>query len=149
MATKAERDSRDELIYRLHLAGVSYREIARRANLSKTVVHRIVKKQLDTAADIRLDLAGAAETEHLERLGSLLAVNMAKALNGDVRATEICRRLLGDIARVQGLNTSVAERLIPDRDDGDDADEDGELIDLQEMRWVRRKTATAGTGLTS
>ena len=143
MATRAERESRDVLIYRLHLAGVSYREIGKRAGITGAAVHKIVKSRLAKAADQRVDLEGVAVAEHLERLSVILAANSAAAAKGDIKAGELCRRILESMARVQGLNTSVAERLIPMRagleDDDDGEHEGGMLIDVEERRWIRNR----------
>jgi hypothetical protein len=59
------------------------------------------------------------------------------------RASEVCRRLLDSAARVQGIYTSVAERLAPLRgvDDDDDID-----IDEDDLAAYRDRTA-AGVAL--
>lgn len=145
MTSRDERLARDALILRLHLAGVSYRDIGKRAGLSVSVVHKVVRRELAKASQRRDDLEDEATTAHLERLDTLLAAQWPKALQGDVRAAETCRRLLDSAARVQGLNTSVAERLAPmggvDVGDDDD-DEDGGLDDLE--RYRQRREAKYG-----
>jgi hypothetical protein len=130
MTSRDERLARDALILRLHLAGISYRDIGRRAKLSVSVVHRVVRRELAKASQRRDDLEDEATTAHLERLDSLLAAQMPRALGGDVKAAEFCRRLLDSVARVQGLNSSVAERLGPmlPADDVDDFGDD-EVVD--------------------
>jgi hypothetical protein len=153
MATRSEREARDALILRLHLAGIGYRDIGRRAGLSLGAVHKVVKRELAKAADRRDDLEDDAITMHLERLDSLYAVNYAKAAQGDTRSAEVCRRILDSMARVQGLNTSVAERLAPERNDPDFDDDldDGEgmVIDLEAMRWVRNNSSANSSGSTT
>jgi hypothetical protein len=143
--SRQQRVDRDQLIYRMHLAGVSYRDIARRHGLTGAAVHKIVRRELDSAVQLRDDLVDDADTEHLERMRQLYAAHSAKALAGDTRAAELCRRLLADIARVQGLNTSVAERVAPSRmsdDDFEDGDDDGE----DELTAYRRRREEAEDG---
>jgi IS30 family transposase len=115
--TREERAERDQLIYRLHLAGISFRQIGKRIGMTPGGVHKIVRRELGRAADVRDDLVGDAEIEHLERMKQLYAAYAPKAQAGDLKAAEYCRRLLADMARIQGLNQSVAERLAPARDD--------------------------------
>jgi DNA-directed RNA polymerase specialized sigma24 family protein len=80
MASRAEREVRDALILRLHLAGVPYRDISKRSGLSLGAVHKVVRRELAKAARRRDDLEDDAVTAHLERLDSLFA---AKLLQGD------------------------------------------------------------------
>jgi hypothetical protein len=140
--TREERESRDTLIYRLHLAGVSYRDIAKRVGITKQAVHKIVQRELAKAAVVRDDLEAEAETEHLERLSTLLSVQWPKAIAGDSRAAEFCRRLMVDIARLKGLNTSVAERLAPLRGGRDDDGFGDDEVDVDELEAWRKRRAT-------
>jgi hypothetical protein len=144
MTSRDERLARDALILRLHLAGVSYRDIARRAKLSLSVVHKVVKRELAKASQRRDDLEDEATTAHLERLDSLLAAQMPKALGGDVKAAEFCRRLLDSAARVQGLNASVAERLAPMLAGGGDDDFGDDELDVDELDAWRQRRADPG-----
>lgn len=145
--TRDERVERDQLIYRLHLAGVSYRSIAKRVGLTPGGVHKIVRRELSQAADVRDDLSGDAEIEHTERMRQLYAAYAPKAQAGDLRAADFCRRVLADLARVQGLNQSVAERLIVGHDDdldpADDGDDDG---DDELQAWRKRREQPGYTG---
>lgn len=141
LPTRAERETRDELIYRLHLAGVTLRDIGKRTGLSKSAVHKIVGRQLAAAARRResLDDTDQAVVKHLERLDSLLAASYPKAMAGDSRAAEMSRRVLDSIARIQGLNRSVAERyaerIAPVR--GVDFDDDDDGLDELERHRLR------------
>ena len=74
---------------------------------------------------------------------TLLAANMPKALKGDVRSTEQCRRMLDSMARVQGIVPSLTERVLPIRDDDDD-DDDGEGNELE--AWRKRREQPGYTG---
>jgi predicted transcriptional regulator len=152
---KSEREARHDLILNLRQAGVPYRDIARRVGLSKSMVHKMVKRQLAEDTEREEDLEDVSTTEHVGRLQALRRAVWAKALKGDFRAVELCRRLLDSEARVKGLNTSVAERLKPYRDDDDNADFDDDfdedldsnVIDLKEMRWVRNRNGYDGAGI--
>lgn len=144
--TRDERVERDQLIYRLHLAGVSYRSIGKRVGMTPGGVHKIVRRELSQAAEVRDDLQGDAEIEHSERMRQLYAAYAPKAQAGDLRAAEFCRRVLADLARIQGLNQSVAERLIVGRDDDlDPADGDGEDDELE--AWRKRREQPGYTGM--
>ena len=142
--TREQRADRDQRIYRMHLAGASYRDIARATGLTGAAVHKVVRHQLALATDVREDLDADAEVEQLERMDTLLATQYPKALKGDPRAAEFCRRMLGDIARIKGLNSSVAERVAPSRigdvDDSylDDDQDDGPAV----MKSYRQQRAT-------
>lgn len=146
--TRDERVDRDLTIYRLHLAGVSYRSIAKRVGLTSAGVHKIVRRELDRAAEVRDDLVPEAEIEHLERMKQLYAVYAPKAQAGDLKAAEYCRRLLADMARIKGLNQSVAERLPAARDDDLDParGDDQPLNDLEAWRLKRVGIAVADDG---
>jgi hypothetical protein len=87
-------------------------------------------------------MAGAGRTLPPRGLGL-----KERGFEGDTRASKMCRRLLMDMARVQGLNTSVAERLAPLRgrdDDDDDFDEvddgDGVVIRLDDLQAHRARS---------
>jgi hypothetical protein len=56
-----------------------------------------------------------------------------------LKAAEYCRRLLADMARIRGLNQSVAERLAPARHDDLDprGDGDGPYDELGRYRLRR------------
>ena len=144
--TREERVERDLLIYRLHLAGVSYRSIAKRVGLTAAAVHKIVRRELGRVAEIRDDLVADAEIEHIERMKQLYAVYSPKAQAGDLKAAEYCRRLLADMARIQGLNQSVVERLpVAPRDDDLDPDSGGEDDELEAWRKRREQPGYVGS----
>jgi hypothetical protein len=139
-----DRATRDVLILRMHLAGITYRDIAARVDLSIAGVHKVVKRQLRQSADRRSDLADDAVESYLARMEVLLAANWPKALKGDERSTEQCRRMLDSMARVQGIVPSLAERVVPIRDDDDDADADGEDNELEAWRKRREQPGYVG-----
>jgi hypothetical protein len=138
-----ERATRDVLVLRMHLAGVTYRDIASRVGLSIAGVHKVVKRQLRQSADRRDDLADDAVEAYLARMEVLLAANWGKAVRGDVRSTEQCRRMLDSMARVQGIVPWLAERVVPIRDD-DDGDADGDDNELEAWRKRREKPGYTG-----
>jgi hypothetical protein len=144
-----ERATRDVLMLRMHLAGVTYRDIGRKVDLSVGGVHKVIKRQLRQSADRRDDLADDAVEAYLARMEPLLAANWPKALRGDTRSTEQCRRMLDSMARVQGTVPSLAERVLPERfrDDyyGDADGEADELTAWRERREEPGYTGYAGT----
>jgi hypothetical protein len=134
-----ERVARDTLVLRMYLAGVTYRDIGSKVALSVGGVHKVIKRQLRQSADRRDDLADDAVEAYLSRMESLLAANMPKALRGDTRSVDQCRRMLDSMARVQGIVPSLAERVLPERirdDDDDRGDDDG---DDELEAWRKRR----------
>lgn len=131
-----ERARRDALVWQMFLAGVSYREIGKnpRVRLSCRGVELAVRRQMSGTAQRRNLLTDEAMAVHTERLESLFAAAYAKAVTGNVRAGEQCRRLLDQMARVHGLYAGACENPMPeDADDSDDVGADG-LDDLQRFR---------------
>ena len=55
-----ERATRDTLVLRMHLAGMPYRDIGKRVNLSVGGVHKVIRRELRQSADRRSDLADDA-----------------------------------------------------------------------------------------
>jgi hypothetical protein len=142
-----ERQARDTLVLRMFLAGVTYRDIGRKVGLSLGGVHKVVKRELRQSADRREDVDGAVEA-YLSRMEALLSASWRKALGGDVRATNECRRLLDSMGRAQGVFPgSVAERLAdhlpPDDDDDEGVGPDG-LDELQRYRRLREAKYESG-----
>jgi hypothetical protein len=139
-----ERARRDALVWQMFLAGVSYREIGKnpRVRLSCRGVELAVRRQMSGTAQRRNLLTNEAMAVHTERLESLFATAYAKAVSGNARAGEQCRRLLDQMARVHGLYAEAGEH--PAFEDGDDASadvgEDG-LDDLERFR-LRTQVAT-------
>lgn len=117
----------------------AYRDIGSRVNLSAAGVHKVIRRQLRLSAELRdeLDTKGAVES-YLARMEALLSSSWPKALRGDLRAADQCRRALDSMARVQGIVPSLSERLLPDRLDDGDSDDDEEEDGLDELeRWRR------------
>jgi hypothetical protein len=136
----AERQARDTLVLRMYLAGVTYRDIGRKVGLSLAGVHKVIKRQLRQSADRRDELESDSAIEsYLSRMEALLSASWPKALRGDTRATDQCRRVLDSMAKVQGLVPSVAERLLPDRLDAEDTDDDEDGLDELDLYRLRRE----------
>jgi hypothetical protein len=106
---REERRQRDGLILQLFVAGNSHRSIAAhaRVRLSHRAVGRIIERELATGGR-RGVLAVEARTVFVMRTEALLRTHMPKALDGDVAAAELCRKVLDQQARVYGLNANVA-----------------------------------------
>jgi hypothetical protein len=115
-----ERVARDALVLRMFLSGASLREIARHPNvkLSKRGVELAVERQLAADGPHRRVLAASAESVYIQRLELLLRSSMPRALAGDLRAVEQCRKLLVAEARFYGLYDVVDD--LPASDDGAD-----------------------------
>lgn len=100
-----ERFARDAFVLRLHLAGLSYRKIAchSRVRLSVHGVELALKRSLTRDRPGASTLSRQARHLYALRLESLLRSAWPKALAGDLKAAEHCRRLLEQEARLWGL----------------------------------------------
>jgi hypothetical protein len=110
-----ERAVRDAHVMRMFLARASYREIARhpRVRLSLRGVELAIKRSMGANGPPPGVMGEQAVTVHVMRLSSsprtpgcmqgVLRSAMPKALDGDLRAAEVCRRVLDQEARIFGL----------------------------------------------
>lgn len=106
--SRAEREQRDDKVLRLFLAGLTYREVGAAVGLrSVSGVHRIVQRQLAAGAPRRDLLTNETFALWQERIEALFQAHCDKAIDGDHRSSEICRKLLAQQARVYGLSTEV------------------------------------------
>ncbi|VBA47922.1 hypothetical protein [Mycobacterium attenuatum] len=140
----AARQARDELALRLFLGGLPYREIGKHVDLSVGGVHKVVSRMLQRHAPRRELLLDEAVAIYLERLESLWAATYPRAVKGDVRAVEACRRLLDQLGRAQGLYGSAASAPLV-RDDVPLPEDDGEPDDELEA-WRKRREQPGYTG---
>lgn len=137
----AGRAERDASVLRLFMAGATYAQIAAAVKMTQRRVDQIVKRELSNAAQRRTLLSDEALAIHTERTERLFQAHWGKALNGDHRSADICRKLLVDNARLSGF---YADRL-PDlpaptgpleRDD--DEAEPGPQDELSKLRGLRQ-----------
>jgi hypothetical protein len=136
--TKREREQRDEAVIRLFLAGESYRAIGAAVGMrSASGVHRIVQRELAAGARRRGVLTEDAFDVWQERSERLFQAHWERALEGDHRSAELCRKLLAQQVRVYGLGVD-ADPLPPSTltvDIDDDAQD--ELSKLRAARTGR------------
>lgn len=136
----AEREERDANALKLFVAGATYRQIGAAIGLKSThSIHVIITKALAASAQRRALLTDEAFAIHQERTERLFQAHWGPALKGDHRSAEICRRLLGQEARLYGLeeiNQPLPAPTAPLRNQ----DEDEESNDLARMR-ARRNAA--------
>lgn len=104
----ADRERRNAQVLQLHLSGATYRAIADTVGLrSPQSVRNIVARGLAGSALRRELLASEAFAVWLERQERLWRTNWGRALDGDYRAAELCRKLLAQWATVFGLGQEV------------------------------------------
>lgn len=142
---KELRETRDALILQMFLAGIPYRQIAanKTVDLSVAGVHKVVSRQMQLSAQRRNYLADNALDVHIERLESLFAANYGKAVGGEVKAAELCRRILDQLGRAHGIDGKAIADLPPPPPPGDEDDEDED--DGDELgRWRRDRTEKYG-----
>lgn len=111
----ADRESRDARVLQLFVGGATYRHILAQLRLdqdkpegwalkSVSQIHKIVERELASSAQRRTLLTDEAYALHQERTERLFAAHWPKALQGDHRSAEICRRILAQQGRLYGLD---------------------------------------------
>jgi hypothetical protein len=112
--TREQRAKRDATIMRLFIAGVSENEIAAHhsVGLHQSVVHRIIKKEIQDAAEHRELLSDQALAIYVDRLEALLRAAWPKALSGDAKGIEVARRLMEMYGRLYGLEDEARGNLL-------------------------------------
>lgn len=143
-----ERAKRDAKVLQLFVAGATYRQIAEAVDLASVAsVDSIIKREMAKAARRRDRLVDQAFDVYVERTEALFKAHFPKALAGDHRSAEVCRRILAQQARLYGLDIPAggpgnAEPPEPplegDTDDTDDA-EGAPVSDL--AAWRSRQNA--------
>lgn len=143
--SRSEREQRDARVLELFLAGLTYREIGAATGFrSASGVHRVVQRELAAGASRREVLTDDAFVLWQERTEGLLAAHWERAtrVDGpDHRSAELCRKLLGQQARVYRAGEVVdplpaATATLPTSDDGDEGGDD----DLSRLRAKRNRT---------
>lgn len=138
----ALRETRDALILRMFIAGMSYRDIGKHGmvGLSANGVHKVVKREMAKSALRREYIADNALDVHVERLETLLSANYGKAVdtkaptNDRVKSAELVRRIITDLTRLQQIDLSTFGTPPAGPIGGSDDDDDGEVTDLTEYR---------------
>lgn len=141
----AERQERAEKALAMFISGSTYIEIAVAVGLrTPSAAHKIVEKALADAAQRRLLLSDEALAIHQERQERLLLAHWGPATRDkdpDHRSALVCQRILGQQARMYGLNDDSGARPLPAPtspvtvDDQDDDDEPQD--DLSKLRAQR------------
>lgn len=141
--TNEERARRDTLIMQMFLSGWSYKDIGRHShvNLTYARVHTIVKKALEDAANRQTLLQDKALAIYVERMEALMKATWPQAMQGDLKAVEMSRRLLEQMSRLYDLEEEgrVSTGSLPPSDAELDEDSDDELA---EYRKRHRPPAT-------
>ena len=144
----AERDERNARALALFVGGATYKQIAATIGLrSQSAAHTIVQQALAASAQRRALLSDEALAIHQERQERLLLAHWTRALGGpdnepDHRSAEIVRRILGQQAKLYGLDADPAPLPAPTAKlTGQDADDEEEQDDLARLRARRSPSA--------
>ena len=123
--TAEERADRDVKVFQLFVAGRTFREIAAFVGLKSVAsVDAIIKKELKSAAARRGLLCDEAFAVWQERTEKLFSMYWSAAMKGDVRAAEICRRIIQQQSGLYGIDQTPAARPVAvERDDDEELDE--------------------------
>lgn len=136
--TKEQRAIRDRLVWQMFVSGVPYRDIGRhpKVKLSCRGVELSVRRTMETDRPHTEMLTGEARSVLLARLETLLRAAMPRAMDGNMRAVEVSRKLIEQEARVLGVGQPGHNGHDVDpgvRDDEPERDEDG-LTALERYR---------------
>jgi hypothetical protein len=105
----AERSKRNQMILQLFVAGTTYQRIAQAVGLrSPSSVHSIVQKELAGAAERRELLTDEAFAVFQERSERLFQAHWTRALDGDHKSAEVCRKILAQQARMYGIDEPIS-----------------------------------------
>jgi hypothetical protein len=138
----AERERRNAQVLQLFLGGASHRTIARVVGLrSHRSVGNIVAAALGSTTDRRDLLTDEAFAVWQERSERLFQANWGRALDGNYRAAELCRKLLAQMALVYGLAQEVS--LAGTRADVVEVDPEPDDEDLDVLARMRADRARA------
>ncbi|WP_457071981.1 hypothetical protein [Mycobacteroides abscessus] len=147
----AERLARDMKAVRLFIAGKSFRAIQEACGYNTLAAcHKAVRREMQKSERRDL-LRDQAFDVYVERLEALWAAHYPRAVAGDTRSAEHCRRVLQQEARLFGLEPGAGTRVPggePPDPDGNEDDESTEgsgdatgdnVSDLDE--WRSRQNA--------
>ena len=142
----AEREERNAKALALFVGGATYRQIALTIGLRSTsAAHTIVQNALAASAQRRALLSDEALAIHQERQERLLVAHWGRATrteDPDHRSAEICRRILGQQAKLYGLEVDPAPLPAPTRRlEGQEPDDEEEQDDLARQRARRSPSA--------
>lgn len=148
--TAAEREARDGRVMAMLIHGATYREIGEAEGVSEKRAHAIVTRQLRASASRRDLISDAALDLHLERIEKLFGAHFTRALDGDHKSAELCRRLLGQEARILGLTVTdgplrsgIAPQVPADTEEqaepDDSSDGEGPLEPTNELERFRSR----------
>lgn len=103
--TAAARAQRDELILDLFLAGHTQQQIAEdsRVKLGQPRVNQIINAELDRATHDHILRNENAMTIYMARMERLVRAAFTHVDDGELKAIEVARRLMGDQAKVYEL----------------------------------------------
>lgn len=140
--TNEERSRRDTLIMQMFLSGWSYKDIGRHShvNLTYARVHAIVTKALNDSASRQALLQDKALAIYVERMEALMKATWPQAMQGDLKAVEMSRRLLEQMGRLYDLEEEgkVSGAVLPSDAELEDEDAD----ELAEYRKRHRPPAS-------
>lgn len=143
----AERDERNARALALFVGGATYKQIAATIGLrSQSAAHTIVQQALAASAQRRALLSDEALAIHQERQERLLLAHWTRALGSpdkdpDHRSAEIVRRILGQQAKLYGLDADPAPLPAPTGKLAPSDEDEEEQDDLARLR-ARRAPST-------
>jgi len=107
--TAAARAQRDQLIIDLFLAGHTQQQIAEdaRVKLGQHRVNQIIRAELDRAERDHILRDKNAMTIYIARMERLVRAAFEHVDEGELKAIEVARRLMGDQAKIYELVDSI------------------------------------------
>lgn len=118
-------ERRDQLVFQLYLAGMGYRQIAAhpKVKLSTRGVQLAIDRVRARREQQREDF-GEVASLLIERYEQLFQIAYRRAANGELRANDQCRKLLVELGRLHGLESTRRATPPPGEDDDGDGYED-------------------------
>ncbi|MFD1145959.1 hypothetical protein [Saccharothrix hoggarensis] len=112
-AQRAKTAERRAQAIQLKLAGLDFETIAQRLGYSsRQAAHKDLQRAL--ARNLALEAAAADELRHVElmRLDRLQGAFWAKAVGGDIKAGELCLRIIAERRKLLGLDAPAQVEVI-------------------------------------
>lgn len=113
-------------IFEMRKAGLTYRQIADRMDMSVSTIHEHVKKELATLNKQNQELAGEYRLIQLQRLESLLVPLQQQIANGHLTAIDKARRIMDSISQLMGANAPA--KVAATTPDGEEAPTAGVVV---------------------
>jgi hypothetical protein len=138
--TREQVNTRNEKIMRLFIAGHSATEISRvMGGVTRQRVDQIIRGEIQRGSRHRQLLADEARTIYTARLETMIRCVWGAAVNGDLRAVDVARKLIEQQARGLGVLHGAGVSQASPADLEFDPDDAGDMDELAAYRRRSRR----------